>query len=139
MLLHSRIPGTGDAYANLRIQVPTLNTGFRYSCLISQNNTSWWSTNTTDNTERPLNQWYHVAAVWTGSRHLFFVNGVFRWQTNSQASNVRTGRHLIGAGAALSGYEVSSRHTGHIKDFQYIDGVQLYTSGVDFTPPARTS
>lgn len=137
MFLHSVPPGLGDGYASFRVQMATGSTGFRYRCLYSISNAVWTDTDFTDNVGRPLNQWYHFAVTWTGTQFKFFVNGVLSASTGTLLGNVRTGRHIIGAGPSKSGYSSTDRYTGHLKDFIYVDNQVLYTT--NFTPPARTA
>lgn len=86
-----------------------------------------------NSTALKLNQWYHIAGVYTGSAATIYVNGtatvtaaVSTWTTTaSAAGGINVGRKWdTSTGAYFSGY---------ISDARVVVGTAVYTS--NFTPP----
>lgn len=137
-LVHAQAPRPGaDEFAAARIELASGTTGnFRYNALFSSGS-GWADINVSNATNRPLNQWHHLAVVYNGSRMLVYSNGAFVLQSSVMNATYRSGRHIVGIGAAGTGYAGANRFTGHVQDIRYVDGQILYTG--TFTPPTRST
>lgn len=109
----------------LQIQAyPAQGHGFR---MLTNANGSWVNTNIIGSFTE--DQWYHIAAVRSGSDFYFFVNGVLA--LNYQYSGDLTAI----SGPLVIGNELSNAFptTGYIDELRIIKGVAAYTA--PFTPP----
>ena len=92
---------------------------------------SAWTTVVQSSTSLSLNQWYHLAYVYTGSSATIYANGVnigtasfSSWTTNSQPN------FYVGRRWDLTG---SDYFTGYISNFRFTIGTAAYTG--NFTTP----
>jgi len=78
-----------------------------------------------------LNQWYHVAAVKSGTTWTIYVDGV------SAVSGSQSGNFSAGAALWVGGDSTNnSRYwNGYIRDLRIVKGTAVYTSA--FTPPTE--
>jgi hypothetical protein len=93
-------------------------------------NPNSWTTVVQSSTSLSLNQWYHLAYVYTGSSATIYANGVSigtasfsSWVTSSQTN------FYIGRRWDLTG---SDYFTGYLSNFRFTIGTAVYTS--TFTP-----
>lgn len=103
-------------------------TGGRYVVFAYYNGSAWIQV--VSSTQVTLNQWTHIACVFTGSAAKIYINGV----------DVTTGTISSWSTFSISTWYLGKRwdnigvpyFTGYISNFRYIKGTAVYTS--DFTP-----
>jgi hypothetical protein len=96
-----------------------------------------WVTVAMSNVQVDLNQWTHVACVFTGSTTKIFLNGIDATASTPTPATTwnRTGQSgdmwFIGRRWDTTS---TAYFTGYISDFRFVNGSAVYTDG--FTPPA---
>ncbi len=108
-------------------------TGGRYITFGYYNGSAW--SQVVSNTQVTLNQWQHVACVFTGSASKIFLDGV-----DVTTGTVATWTSLVGTANYFVGRRwdtaAAPYFTGYIDDFRITRGYARYTSS--FTPPTST-
>jgi hypothetical protein len=90
----------------------------------------------TDTADLNLNEWNHIAFVYSGSSAEYYINGNLHVSSASAISTPLSDCvGLIGAEAdAANAGSLGNYFTGYLENFQILKGVAKYTA--NFTPPA---
>ena len=77
---------------------------------------------------KPVNQWYHLAVVKSGTAYTAYINGISIATSTTALTAVTLTTWQVGARTAQSAY-----FTGHMSNLRIVNGVAVYTGA--FTPP----